>query len=180
MRRSACIAARLVLVAGLVLPFGVGQAQSLPGPDNRPAPGNEVPAVTPREAGYRPRVNYQLQCSGCHHVDGEGSRKNDVPRMKDFVGHFLEVEGGREFLVRVPGVSLSSFTDAQLADLMNWMLTSDIAGDSTPAHFKPYSAEEVAGLRAKPLDQIDTTRDVLLQRMRDRQIAIRDGLEDRP
>ena len=65
-------------------------------------------------------------------------------------------------------------------DLMNWMLTSDIAGDSTPAHFKPYSAQEVAGLRAKPLDQIDTTRDVLLQRMRDRQIAIRDGLEDRP
>ena len=163
-----------------LLSAGVAVAQSLPGPDNRPAPGNGVPAVKPREAGYRPQVNYQLQCSGCHRVDGEGSRKNDVPRMKDFVGHFLEVEGGREFLVRVPGVSLSSFTDAQLAALMNWMLTSDIAGDSTPADFQPYSAAEVAGLRAQPLDQIDTTRDVLLQRMRDRQIVIRDGLEDRP
>ena len=100
--------------------------------------------------------------------------------MKDFVGHFLEVEGGREFLVRVPGVSLSGFTDAQLAALMNWMLTSDIAGDSTPTDFQPYSATEVAALRAKPLEQIDATRDVLLQRMRDQQIAVRDGLEDRP
>jgi hypothetical protein len=63
---------------------------------------------------------------------------------------------------------------------MNWMLTSDIAGDSTPTDFQPYSATEVAALRAKPLEQIDATRDVLLQRMRDQQIAVRDGLEDRP
>jgi hypothetical protein len=179
MTRQALIAAALVLVASL-LPVGMAVAQSLPGPDNRPAPGNEVPAVKPRDAGYRPQVNYQLQCSGCHHVDGEGSRKNDVPRMKNFVGHFLEVDGGREFLIRVPGVSLSSFTDAQLADLMNWMLTSDIAGDSTPTDFQPYSTKEVAALRAKPLEQIHATRDVLLQRMRDQHIAIRDGLGDRP
>ncbi|MES1928923.1 hypothetical protein SADO_06702 [Salinisphaera dokdonensis CL-ES53] len=172
-------AAALVLAMGLLM-AGAGFAQSLPGPHNRPAPGNEAQATPPRDAGYRPQVNYQLECSGCHRVDGQGSRANDVPRMKDFVGHFLEVEGGREFLVRVPGVSQSSFTDAQLASLMNWMLTSHIAGDSTPDHFVPYTAEEVADLRATPLDEIDTTRDVLLQRMRDQQIAIRDGLADRP
>jgi len=173
------IAAALALTTGSLV-VGAACAQSLPGPHNRPAPGNETQATTPRDAGYRPRVNYQLECSGCHRVDGQGSRANDVPRMKNFVGHFLEVEGGREFLVRVPGVSQSSFTDAQLAALMNWMLTSPIAGDSTPDDFVPYTADEVAGLRARPLDAIDATRDVLLQRMRDRQIAIRDGLDDRP
>ncbi|WP_353219420.1 cytochrome C [Salinisphaera sp. S4-8] len=164
----------------LLLVGEMAAAQSLPGPDNRPAPGNEVPALTPREAGYRPQVNYQLECSGCHHVDGEGSRANDVPRMKDFVGHFLDVEGGRAFLVQVPGVSLSSFTDAQLADLLNWMLTSDIAGDSTPVDFVPYTASEVATLRAEPLERIDVRRNVLLERMRAKRIAIRDGLGDRP
>ncbi len=60
------------------------------------------------------------------------------------------------------------------------MLESDIAGDSTPDDFVPYTAGEVAGLRANPLDAIDATRNGLLERMRDRQIAIRDGLEDRP
>lgn len=179
MRVVASIAAVLVLtVTGLV--SGTAVAQSLPGPDNRSAPGNATPATPPREAGYRPQVNYQLECSGCHRTDGQGSRANDVPRMKDFVGHFLEVEGGREFLVRVPGVSQSSFNDAQLAALLNWMLASDIAGDSTPADFVPYTTAEVTALRAHPLDEIDATRNVLLQRMRDQQIAVRDGLGDRP
>lgn len=172
--RSAGLAIGVVLVAGVV------RAQSLPGPHNRPAPGNATPAVTPREAGYRPRVNFQLECSGCHLADGAGSRANDVPRMKDFVGHFLEVEGGREFLVRVPGVAQSSYTDAQLAALLNWILTGGMAGESTPETFRPYTAAEVGRLRGDPLDQIDPVRNALLERMRQRGIAIEDGLAGRP
>ncbi len=111
MTSRASIAATLALAAA-VFAAGPAAAQSLPGPDNVSAPGNDTPATPAREAGYRPQVNYQLECSGCHRNDGQGSRANDVPRMKDFVGHFLEVDGGRAFLVRVPGVSQSSFTDA--------------------------------------------------------------------
>lgn len=175
----ASIAGGMALVAGLLM-AGPSAAQSLPGPNNRPAPGNDNLAATAREANYRPQVNYQLECSGCHRSDGQGARANDVPRMNGFVGHFLEVEGGREFLARVPGVAQSSFTDAQLANLLNWVLTGGIAGDSTPDSFMPYTAEEVGRLRAQPLDEIDAARDVLLQRMRERRIAVTDGLADRP
>jgi len=172
-------------IAGLGLIAGVAMtlpcaAQSLPGPDNRPADGNESPAATPRDSGYRPQVNYLLECSGCHLVDGEGARANDVPRIKGFVGHFLEVEGGREFLARVPGVAQSSFTDGQLAALLNWILAGDIAGDSTPDTFQPYTKDEISRLRARPLDRIRVTRDELLQRMRAQDIAISDGLGNTP
>ena len=155
-------------------------AQSLPGPDNRPAPGNETLAPVPRDSAFRPQANYQIECSGCHLDDGRGARANDVPRMQGFVGHFLEVEGGRDFLVRVPGVAQSSFTDAQLADVLNWILTGGIAGASTPADFTPYTADEVGRLRARPLMRIDAERDALLERMRALEIAITDGLAGRP
>lgn len=175
---TASIAAGLMLVVGLAM-TQAGSAQSLPAPDNRPASGNENPAAAARDSDYRPQVNYQIECSGCHLVDGEGAQANDVPRMKGFVGHFLKVEGGREFLARVPGVSQSSYTDAQLAALLNWILAGDIAGDSTPNEFEPYTADEVGALRARPLDRIRATRDQLLQRMRAQDIAITDGLGDR-
>ena len=49
----------------------------------------------------RARVDYMLNCQGCHLPDGDGA--GDVPRMKNFVGNFLKVPGGRAFLVQVPG-----------------------------------------------------------------------------
>ncbi|AEB58910.1 hypothetical protein MDS_2879 [Ectopseudomonas mendocina NK-01] len=51
-----------------------------------------------------------------------GSKTNDTSKMKDFVGNFLKVEGGREFLVRVSGMSQSALNNAQLAGVFNWLL----------------------------------------------------------
>nr|WP_298249322.1 cytochrome C [uncultured Halomonas sp.] len=155
-------------------------AQSLPMPNTKPAPGNEIRPAPPHQMVYRPEVYYQLECGGCHLGDGEGKRNNDIPRMKNFVGHFLSVEGGREFLVQVPGSAYSSFADDQLAELINWIITDGIAGTSKPETFTPYTAEEVATLRAQPLGKVEETRDVLLDRMRAKDIAIHDGLKDRP
>ena len=39
------------------------------------------------------RLNYMLNCQGCHAVDGRGL--NDIPTMADFVGKFLTVDGGK-------------------------------------------------------------------------------------
>jgi len=178
--RRLSIRAAIALGAALAAATLMASAQSLPEPGNRSAPGNATPATPPRQAGYGPAINYQLECSGCHLMDGQGARRNDVPRMKNFVGQFLNVDGGREFLARVPGVAQSSFTDAQLADLLNWLLNSDIAGDSTPATFEPYTEDEIGALRADPLDSIQTTRNALLEQMREQGLAINDGLADRP
>jgi cytochrome c553 len=129
------------------------------------------------EAGYSTPVNYQLQCAGCHLGDGSGSANNDTPRMKGFVGNFLKVDGGREFLIRVPGMAQSALNDEQLAALINWLMRKDgIAGKSVPERFQPYTGEEVAAVRRKALLNVPTVRAELIAQMRAKGIPIEDGM----
>jgi len=167
----------LMLLACILLAGQLG-ARSIPDPRQRPAPGNEAPQVPIAAAGYSPATNWQLQCVGCHLPDGEGSARGDTPRMRDFVGHFLKVDGGREFLVRVPGASQSALSDAQLADLLNWLLRADgLAGASMPAHYQPYTGEEISALRRQPIHALPETRAHLIDEIRALGIAITDGLQ---
>ena len=110
----------------------------------------------------RARIDYMLNCQGCHLPLGEGA--GDVPRMKDFVGNFLKVTGGREFLVQVPGSANAALDDARLAELLNWML-DEISHDQLPANFRPYTAEEVGKYRAEPLRDVLKTRALLIQKI---------------
>ncbi len=61
------------------------------------------------------RLNYMLNCQGCHATDGRGL--NDIPTMADFVGNFLSVDGGRAYLVQVPGSANSLLSDQDLANV---------------------------------------------------------------
>ncbi|MDD2058462.1 cytochrome c [Pseudomonas sp. GD03860] len=165
------------MLIGLTLAFATTlcHARAVPSPGQKPAPGNEVAQTPIAEAGYSPAVNYELQCSGCHRNSGEGSKANDTPRLANFVGNFLRVQGGREFLVQVPGVSQSALSDAQTAALLNWMLREDgMAGASRPVDVKPYSTEEVAALRKQPMLSLPQTRADLIAQMRTQGIAIDD------
>ncbi|WP_069865179.1 cytochrome C [Pseudomonas citronellolis] len=174
MKRSLPTLALLCLLAA-----SAAQARSIPDPHQKHAPGNEAPQTPIAEAGYSNATNYQLQCAGCHLSDGAGSKANDVPRMLGFVGNFLKVEGGRQFLVRVPGMSMSALNDAQLADMLNWLLRRDgMAGNSMPASYQPYSAEEVAGIRHETMLNLPGTRAQLIAQMRKQGIAIEDGMGD--
>ncbi|MNR47684.1 hypothetical protein D3C85_1668160 [compost metagenome] len=97
--------------------------------------------------------------------------------MAGFVGNFLRVAGGREFLVRVPGVSQSALSDAQTAELLNWLLgPGGMAGASTPANFQPYTGEEVSKVRHQAVLNLPGTRAGLIARMREQGIAINDGM----
>jgi mono/diheme cytochrome c family protein len=96
-----------------------------------------------------------LHCQGCHLVDGRET-PGKIPALVG-AGRFLSVTGGREFLVRVPGVSLSVLDDAELAELVNWMLYRFSAKDMT-GDFPPYTAEEVARYRRNPLVDVETVR----------------------
>jgi hypothetical protein len=96
-----------------------------------------------------PRLDYVLQCMGCHREDGRGAADR-VPALAGEVGRFLGVAGGRAYLVRVPGVAHAPIDDAAVAALVNWMLrTFDPARAGTD--FTPYTAEEVTRLRRVPL-----------------------------
>ncbi|HXH02024.1 MAG TPA: cytochrome C [Candidatus Competibacteraceae bacterium] len=115
-------------------------------------------------AGYTPQVNYMLNCMGCHLPDGAGSKPNDTPRMKDFVGYFLKVPGGRQYLIQVPGSSQSRLDDADLAALMNYII-EEIGGPSRPADFVPYTAAEVTRYRAEKLMDVKGTRARLIREL---------------
>ncbi len=121
---------------------------------------NNYTVANDREA----QVNYMLNCQGCHTPDGQGSPDKGVPTLKNFMGKFLTVKGGREFLIQVPGASQSTLNSSQLAQMTNWMLkTFDPA--SINQDFKPYSAEEVAMLRKVKLIKVSETRKRLLKKI---------------
>jgi len=104
----------------------------------------------------RARYNYQMFCQGCHTPDGSGY--GDIPPLKNMMGLFLRSEAGRGFLVRVPGSATSKLSHADLAEVLNWTL-ENFAGSSLPqGSYQPYSAQEVAELRAQPLQEIQRTR----------------------
>lgn len=85
--------------------------------------------------------------------------------MKDVLAKFLHVEGGREFLVRVPGVSTSDLDDERLTDVLNWSLYRFDPGHM-PADFKPYTTREVSELRRRPLrTERVTIRQALINKM---------------
>ena len=103
--------------------------------------------------------NYILHCQGCHLVDG----RETVGKIPALVraGRFLSVEGGRAFLVQVPGVALSTIGDNELAELVNWLL-SEFSAEDLPSDFEPYTAEEVGRYRRDPLVDVELVREHLL------------------
>ena len=67
---------------------------------------------------YEPRVNYELQCMGCHLADGSGE-SGRVPSVRGTLVPFSMAAAGREFVLRVPGVAQSPLTDAEVAAVLN-------------------------------------------------------------
>ena len=112
------------------------------------------------------RTDYVLNCQGCHAADGTGMPP-DVPSLKGNVGYYLQVEGGRDYLVQVPGAANSLLSDAALADVINWMLR-DFAGESLPDDFVPFTANEVTKARVVRPADISALRATLATRLRDK------------
>jgi len=107
--------------------------------------------------------HWTLNCQGCHRPDGSGSAAT-APALAGTVAKFLHVRGGREYLARVPGVATSPLGDADLAEVVNWMLWRFDAAH-LPANFAPYTPAEIGALRARPLrtEASDLRRRLLAQ-----------------
>jgi mono/diheme cytochrome c family protein len=111
----------------------------------------------------RAQANYMLNCQGCHQADGSGLPGN-VPTMRGFAGRFLQVPGGREFLVQVPGSSNSPLNNAELAELLNWILLT-MSPESLGKDFQYYTEEEVAEMREHVLVDVGQIRESLVASM---------------
>jgi mono/diheme cytochrome c family protein len=123
-------------------------------------------------AGGSPAEMYTLNCWGCHKPRAEGI-PGAVPRLADAMADFLHVPGGREYLVEVPGVAASTLSDAEIAQVLNWLLFTFNKAEM-PANFKPYTAAEVAKYRPHQLIRITETRDELVKRLKAKGITVPD------
>lgn len=119
-------------------------------------------AATPARAD--PALDWTLHCRGCHGADGAGMG-DAVPRLAGEVARFLAVSGGREYLIRVPGVAQSELDDVRLARLLTWMVRR--FGPPEPAAAAaPFTAAEVGALRVRPLVDVAGARRALLAEAR--------------
>jgi hypothetical protein len=110
---------------------------------------------------YEPRVNFQLQCMGCHRTDGSGE-DGRVPSMRRTLVPFSMVPEGREYILRIPGVAQSPLSDQDTATLLNW-LARNLSDVPPPADFVEFTAAEVARFRHQPLAATRSTRARLLE-----------------
>lgn len=141
------------VVLGVGAALGIAAAQP-------PAEGFVPAGVSNPQRAWQ---NWTLNCQGCHRPDGTGS-EGTAPSLAGTVAKFLNVPGGREYLGRVPGVATSSLGNAELSELVNWMLWR-FDKEHMPADFVPFTAEEIGRLRTSPLRlEANQMRTALLKR----------------
>ena len=110
------------------------------------------------------RAIYMLHCGGCHLADGRGTPP-EVPSLRDELGRIIQVDGGRGYLVRVPGASQAPVSDQELADIVNWILTEFNAA-TLASDFTALTVAEVADARQRTLADPLKFRERLWQRYR--------------
>jgi hypothetical protein len=108
-------------------------------------------------------VNYMIHCMGCHLADGSGSPPQ-VPDVRGEMGRLLAVEGGREYLVQIPGAATAPVSDGELAAIINYMLSA-FSGETLPPDFEPFTEGEVQRLRPHWLSDPEPVRQRLLDQL---------------
>lgn len=93
---------------------------------------------------------------GCHQAEGAGTAMG-VPALRDRVGYYFDLPGGRDYLLHVPGARNAPLPDADLASVLNWVV-EQFAGRSLPDRWEPFTAREVAQARASEPVDIDAWR----------------------
>jgi hypothetical protein len=102
------------------------------------------------------QVAYLTSCGGCHGIEGI-SAPGSVPTLSGLTGSFMCTQQGREFLIRLPDVALTTLSDRMLTEVMNFVvfdMGAPVAG-GRPA--RPYTVAEVARLRREPLTDTGLT-----------------------
>ncbi len=96
------------------------------------------------------QTRFILRCGGCHGTLG-ASPPLSVPLLRGLAGWFLCTPEAREYVIRLPNVSRAQLSNADLAEVMNFV-TFELGGASTPAAAVRFTAAEVAAIRTRPLN----------------------------
>jgi len=106
-----------------------------------------------------PAQDYVLHCMGCHGKAAEGVPGKVPPLARNLV-QFMRSPAGRSYVLRVPGASNSMLTDAQLAEVLNWIALrfGGSQGDAPAALPPVFTAPEVSSQRRMPMTAVQATR----------------------
>jgi hypothetical protein len=107
-------------------------------------------------AGASPSENYMLYCMGCHGTQAQGV-PGKIPPLAHSLAHFMRTAAGRNYVLRVPGAASSVLSDAQLAEVLNW-LAAHYNAEELSSGIMPFTTEEVAQSRHTPLADVLATR----------------------
>lgn len=135
------------LIPGLLLAFSAAAGDAGP-------PQELIDNLRASTAGFK---NYMLTCGGCHRFDGDGITRNGVPSFRDSVGMFTHLREGREYMIRVPGAAQAHLINAELAEVLNWIVAT-YSPNELPADFKPFTANEVGAVRRYRYDDVTAAR----------------------
>ena len=113
-------------------------------------------ALTWADTPTRAKQHYQLHCMGCHGEDGAGL-EGQVPSLRGTLSRISNGELGRDYVLRVPGVTQSSLTSAELAEVLNWAI-QEFSDAQAARATRPFTAAEVEAARGRPLLEINATR----------------------
>ena len=91
--------------------------------------------------------------------DGTGAA-GKVPSLRTSLAPLAQSAAGRRYLVQVPGAAQSALSDAELAQVLNWMVRNLSA--RPPPQWREFTAQEVTRYRATPLVAVRATRARLL------------------
>jgi mono/diheme cytochrome c family protein len=108
------------------------------------------------DAMASPAQDYVLHCMGCHGASAQGVPGKVPPLAKTLV-QFMRSPAGRSYVLRVPGASNSMLSDAQLAEVLNW-IAAHFGGDQLAGAAGPFTTEEVSANRHMPMASVQATR----------------------
>lgn len=117
--------------------------------------GLAAAAALSGEAMAGPAQDYVLHCMGCHGATAEGV-PGKVPPLAHTLVQFMRIPEGRSYVLRVPGASNAMLSDAQLAEVLNW-IAARFDADQLP-QAAPFTAQEVSANRHLPMASVQATR----------------------
>jgi mono/diheme cytochrome c family protein len=107
------------------------------------------------------RQNYLLHCMGCHGEEGAGL-EGRVPSLRGTLARISGAPQGRDYVLRVPGVTQSTLSAAEIAAVLNWILL-EYSGAEAASSVRPFTAAEVTSARSQTLVEVAPARARILR-----------------
>lgn len=115
--------------------------------------------------------NYILRCLGCHGADGSGAPKQGIPAFPGLVDPLYSNDKGRTYLVHVPGVTASSLTNNEIAEVLNYVADR---WAKAPEQLQRFTAQEVQERQQVPVKDVVALRRALTEQLRQQGIELAD------